>query len=214
MQFQRNPQNGRLATPCVGCGAIMYVWPSESLRKFCDRACYHWYLGTAAALHERLWRLVDRSGGADQCWPFRGGRGSNGYGRLAKNGGGYVYTHRLAWTATHGAIAAGMGVLHRCDNPPCCNPAHLFLGTQAENSRDMNAKGRGAWQRPGHVQKAASFTPRGIFHHATKLTATDVPVIRARAAAGEPLGRLAREYGVHRVTLRDVVRRVSWKHVP
>jgi hypothetical protein len=77
----------------------------------------------------------------------------------------------------------------------------------------MNAKGRGAWQRPGHTSRAAAHAPRGERHYAAKLTAADVPIIRARAAAGEPIGRLAREYGVHRITLRDVVRGLSWKHV-
>src|SRR5262245_43781963 len=95
MHPERTAQNGRIAVPCVACGQMMYRWPSESTRKFCDRACFRWYLGTDAALLERFWAKVDQSAGPEACWPYLGGRVPFGYGRIAKNGGGYVYTHRL-----------------------------------------------------------------------------------------------------------------------
>ena len=73
-----------------------------------------------------------------ECWEWRGLRDKHGYGRK----GPYKTTHRLAWEWANGPVPAGMCVLHRCDNPPCCNPDHLFLGTQADNLADMVAKGR------------------------------------------------------------------------
>jgi hypothetical protein len=78
------------------------------------------------------------------CWVWQGYRNEHGYGRLWAP---KRYVHRAAYEAFVGPIPAGLNVLHRCDNPPCCNPAHLFLGTRADNARDMLAKGRGALQK-------------------------------------------------------------------
>lgn len=94
----------------------------------------------------RFWEKVDIRGD-DECWPWLGvlrGTGKMAYGVFH---GPERVASRAAWTFTWGAIDAGMGVLHRCDNPPCCNPNHLFLGTQADNMRDMAAKGRGRWRK-------------------------------------------------------------------
>lgn len=105
-------------------------------------------------LEDALWSRVDRSAGPDQCWPFTGNTGTGakpgrpGYGGLTCRGVHWT-SHRAAWTLAHGPIPDGMWVLHRCDNPPCCNPAHLFLGTVKDNVRDMHAKGR--WASPVRV---------------------------------------------------------------
>lgn len=88
---------------------------------------------------ERLWSQVDRSGGPDACWLWQGHCDRGGYGRLAG-----ARAHREAWVQTFGPIPDGLWVLHRCDNPPCCNPRHLFLGTPKDNTRDMMEKGRHA----------------------------------------------------------------------
>lgn len=83
----------------------------------------------------------------DGCWPWRGSLWNAGYGRLTGRYQGAAFdlrAHRVAYALAVGAVPVEYGVLHRCDNPPCCNPAHLFVGTQAANIADMGAKGRRA----------------------------------------------------------------------
>ena len=89
---------------------------------------------------ERMFPKIDRSGGPDACWPWNGFRGARGYGHVwCENT--MKLAHRVSWTLANGPIPDGLSVLHRCDNPPCCNPSHLFLGTQADNIADRDRKG-------------------------------------------------------------------------
>lgn len=97
--------------------------------------------GTPLNTPESFWQKVDRSGGPNACWPWTYYTSSTGYGIV-----GYQYktlrTHRLAYQLTHGEITSDVHVLHRCDNPACCNPKHLFAGDQTANNIDMTKKGR------------------------------------------------------------------------
>lgn len=88
----------------------------------------------------RFWKYVDKSA-PDACWEWRGGKDKNGYGLLGELGRNWR-AHRLSYVIHRGDIPPGMYVLHSCDNPPCCNPAHLRLGTQRDNGADMKARGR------------------------------------------------------------------------
>ena len=137
---------------------------------------------------ERFWSKVDRSG---DCWLWTGARTDQGYGRFMLNRKSR-HAPRVAYELTVGPILGGLFVLHRCDNPPCVNPSHLFLGTNADNMIDAVRKGR---------------SPR------TKLSMEQVREIRAAAAAGVPKKRLARTYGVDPATIRWVIQRKSWAHV-
>lgn len=82
-----------------------------------------------------FWSRVDVRG-PDECWPWMNAKTPNGYGTVYF-GGRMVGAHRVSWELTHGPIPDGLFVLHHCDNPPCCNPAHLFTGTHTDNVRDM-----------------------------------------------------------------------------
>lgn len=97
----------------------------------------------AVNIEDYLASQSDRTG---ECWLWKGPLSVLGYGRLVVPGGHRgdpkVYAHRLSWEVANGPIPKGMCVLHRCDNPPCIRPSHLFLGTRADNSADMVAKGR------------------------------------------------------------------------
>ncbi len=100
-------------------------------------------------------------------------------------------------------------MLHRCDNPPCCNPAHLFLGRQAENMHDMKAKGRG---RGAAINPSSSLIRRGEAHPLARLTREAVMAIREDG--GPTLASrlaLARKYGVHEKSIRNVLCGATWR---
>lgn len=92
-------------------------------------------------LPDRFWPKVDLRAGMSGCWPWRGALDSDGYGAL-KDRGRSAKAHRVAWEIANGPIPRGEFVLHRCDNRPCVNPAHLFIGDAGANARDMVSKGR------------------------------------------------------------------------
>lgn len=101
----------------------------------------------ARDINERFWEKVDKSAGPDGCWLWQAQVHPRGYGRFAIGSRTdktrqQVPAHRVAYELGNGPIPEGHYVCHRCDNPPCCNPAHLFTGTQQENMNDMKAKGR------------------------------------------------------------------------
>lgn len=96
-------------------------------------------------LAERFWKKVDRRG-PDECWPWTGAT-VQGYGRLNIDNRSVLAPRVLIEVEFGVPVPPHLRVLHHCDNPPCCNPAHLFIGTQADNVADMWAKGRASWQK-------------------------------------------------------------------
>lgn len=93
-------------------------------------------------LQDRFWAGVDKRG-EEECWPWTKSCVTDGYGTLGAAGLVFA-THRIAWEIENGPIPPGQAVLHSCDNPPCCNVKHLFLGTNLDNIKDMIAKKRGS----------------------------------------------------------------------
>lgn len=128
---------------CVGCGKSFFVARASQarVRQWCSSSCSNRRL--VGKETERFLDRVDRRGGADACWPWTGARHvKDGRGRFSVNNG-TQYASRYMWKLVHGELADDIGVLHKCDNPPCCNPQHLFLGTQQDNATDRETKGRG-----------------------------------------------------------------------
>jgi hypothetical protein len=145
-------------------------------------------------LEERFWQKVDKRG-PDDCWEWTAGRRST-YGTFAPAHHVSRYAHRMAWELTHGPIPKGLDVLHSCDNRPCCNPAHLFLGTNAENSADMVAKGRQA---------------RGEKVNTARLNSDQIIEIRRRYHPRVVTQKmLADWYGVKQVTIQKIVQGLTW----
>lgn len=110
-----------------------------------------------------FWSVVDRSGGETACWPWTRSCIKRGYGQVSMEKAMWL-THRLAWTLTNGAIPDGLLVLHDCDNPPCCNPKHHFLGTYQDNSDDMVSKDRQAQGDQHGSRLHPESRPRGDNH--------------------------------------------------
>lgn len=134
-------------------------------------------------LEEKFIERIDRSG---DCWVWTGGLNSNGYGTLKMPGGRPIYAHRYAWEREHGPIPVGMGVLHKCDNPPCVRLDHLFLGSQKVNGEDMAAKDRSTY---------------GERNAQSKLSEAEVAAILSSAETG---ALLAERFGVCPSTISKI----------
>ena len=152
------------------------------------------------SLEERFWAKVDKRG-PDDCWEWEGCRINGGYGMIRRDSdpkGPRVVAHRLAWELTNGPIPKALLVCHRCDNRPCVNPSHLFLGTQADNIQDSIAKGR----FNGHL------------HGRRKLSEGEVFEIRRRytGSFGEQ-AKLATEYRVGRSAICSILSGKSWAYL-
>lgn len=163
-------------------------------------------------LEDRFWAKVQNSDDPHGCWLWIGSHRMDGYG-IIKDNKRQRLAHRVCWELTHGPIPAGLCVCHVCDNPPCVNPAHLWLGTPTENAKDRNAKGRTARGDQTGPRKYPEHRPRGEAHYRARLTDERVREIRIRAAAGEMQKIIAEDFGIWQSTVSSVVRRATWKHV-
>jgi HNH endonuclease len=191
---------------CVICGDQITLRHKPSRpRRYCSDACYK---QRSRPLVERFWEKVDRDGPImrpelGRCWDWTGSVDSHGYGKLSRGvrGDGLVKATHVSWWLHVGAYPGVLDVCHRCDNPPCTRPDHLFLGTGTDNIRDA--------QRKGRLVGAG----KGERHHRAVLTDDDVRSIRLRFAAGTPMREMAVEYRVSAVSIWSVIRRKTWKHI-
>ena len=158
----------------------------------------------------RFWAKVDIRA-SDECWPWTASTRRGGYGQFTISYGPNLPTHRTAYALTHGPIPRGMCVCHRCDNPPCCNPSHLFLGTRAENNADRARKGRNGDASTSGFRTNA---PRGEKNVKAKLTEAQVLEIRRVVANGTTQAEISRQYGISSGAVSFLVRGINWKHLP
>lgn len=167
------------------------------------------YLSLVSLL-DRFWSKVERS---DGCWLWTASTNSNGYGQLfvAKEPGARpIAAHRLSWMLHNGAIPERLWVLHRCDNPRCVRPDHLFLGTSDDNVADMHAKGRASAPPRTDVLPPVR---RGERNGSAVLTELEVRAMRELAARGFAMRELARRFKVARGTVKSVLIYKTWSHI-
>lgn len=151
--------------------------------------------------------------GPTECWPWTAGRFDKGYGAF-RLGEKQVKAHRFGYEALVGPIGDGLYVCHTCDNPPCQNPAHWFLGTHRDNAIDREQKGRGRYKQVGLVVRVHPGRARGERHGRAKLNAEDVRAIRARRNGGESQQSIADDLGVSQKLISKIVRYEIWRDVP
>lgn len=164
---------------------------------------YPWFL------IKRFWAKVDKSG---DCWVWTASRRHKGYGAFAYTIDGKIHhdrAHRFSYEIHNGPIPVGMFVLHRCDNPACVNPSHLFLGTAKDNVDDMMSKGRHV---PGGTYGPGSYR-RGVAHHASRLNEEIVRNIRDDRDSGMSISRIAAKHGIALGHAHRIITRKSWSHV-
>lgn len=155
---------------------------------------------------ERFWQGVDKRG-EQECWPWQraltGGRSGKAYGLFTRSrrspGSRNIYAHRMAYCVANSiapeTLPTSTVIRHRCDNPVCCNPAHLEPGTQADNAKDMAIRGR---------------SRRGELATGAVLTEVDVETIKGRLACGDLHRVIAADFGVSRAAISKIAAGKNW----
>ena len=167
---------------CTACGSEYAKKPGPHY--YCSIPC-------------RFWSKVDKSSGEEKCWQWTGPFHYKGYGRF-KIGITNKGAHRIAYEFQHGAIPEGKMVCHKCDNPGCCNPAHLWIGTNEDNLRDRQTKVRQA---------------RGESSGKSKLTELNVLEILSAKKFKGYIPSLAKKLKVSESTIQAIRCGNSWKHI-
>lgn len=151
---------------------------------------------------ERFWEKVDKRG-PNECWPWKAAKGPSGHGQFrigSKKDSSMrsVPAARVAYELTYGPMEEGLEACHKCDNPPCCNPSHIFPGTHKENMEDMANKGRSS---------------QGERDSQAKLTADQVRQIRQLCAEGMTQENVGKHFGITQGAVWLIVTRKRWKHI-
>ena len=139
--------------------------------------------------------------GKSVCWLWFGAKNHYGYGKI-RNNYKSIGAHRVSYILNIGEIPNGMDVLHKCDNRLCVNPNHLFLGTQADNMKDMFAKGRNK-----------TIPSKGSTNGNSKLIEKDIPIIKILRANGDSYNSIAKKFNVSKFVIREICIGNSWRHI-
>ena len=203
---------------CEYCGKSFDVWPYQLAKgegQFCSLRCVrraHIKPRTQEEFKEQFWRQV-AIGDPHRCWEWQGKSmtKAGGYGLMWVPGiRKLVSANRIAWEISNGPISPGLVIRHKCDNPPCCNPAHLILGTTSDNAKDMVSRNR---QNPANLAALLDWTRRnGKRPINATLTAKEAEIIRQLYAAGRiTQGALAKQFGVTQSNISRIINRGRWK---
>lgn len=168
---------------CQRCG-VAFITKNRCRQQYCSRACCY------LTVEDRFWSKVEKT---ETCWLWHGTKGHFGHGRFTIGMLPYHQAHRLAWEWANGPIPDGLFICHHCDVACCVRPSHLFIGSQADNMRDMIEKGRQA---------------RGERVHRARLTADQVRAIRASTDSERTL---ARAFGVTSTNIHHIRNRKNWR---
>jgi hypothetical protein len=159
---------------------------------------------------QRFWSKVVKT---SECWNWIASKRNKGYGAFVWCSDGEVVqgrAHRFSWEIHNGKVPDGMCVLHRCDNPACVRPDHLFIGTIADNNRDMRTKGR---RVPPGTHGPCNWA-RGERHRAARLSEGDVHRIRRERASGLSYSQIAARNGIYPAHACKICTGRLWRHLP
>ncbi len=149
---------------------------------------------------KRFWDKV-KTQGNDQCWPWTASTDLSGYGRF-----GFreilLSAHRVAWEITYGDIPFKKHVLHHCDNPRCCNPEHLFIGTHQDNMADRDKKGRGK-----------TCVLKGEKNPNSRFKEVDIIEMRGMVKQGYKQGDVAKKFNTAQSVISNIINYKNWKHI-
>jgi len=207
---------------CIVCDKCFTALPHAikiGKALYCSKSCASKNKHGNKSFEQRFWEKVNKRE-PNECWTWTGatqapwhyGSFQRGIGSDGKSHSDVA--HRVSYELTYGCIQKGLFVCHRCDNPRCVNPNHLFLGTHTDNMRDMHQKRRGMqYTKPERIT-------RGEHQHLAKLTSDDIKAIRATYQPGKAghssdmsIGALARKYHVSKSTMNSIIKRETWKHI-
>lgn len=193
----------RVVRTCVVCNKA-FTNEAKYPARYCSRECVWKQRGVP--LEQRFWSRVDKNGPVPEhrpelgpCWIWTARRDQQGYGKIWHQGKDAKATV-VVWILTYGVSGDGWK-LHHCDNPPCVRPSHLFLGDAASNMADKMAKGR---HRAGMLGKRS---------HRARFSDDDVRAIRCASANGATTYAIAKQFGIHDGSIRQILSGVTYRYV-
>jgi len=165
MSALTNPVHSVQRYPCPRCGTMTTRTGMGGHARYCE-----------VTQEQLFWTKVDKSAGPDACWPWTGAITTHRYG-CVQFYRRVLGAHKVAYLLAHGPVPDGLQIRHSCDNPPCCNPAHLSLGTRKDNAADKVARGR---------------TPKTMTKFLTVEQVREIRAARGRLSSGD----IAKQYGI------------------
>jgi hypothetical protein len=192
--------------PCKHCGTPFPAYPGQVLRgkKFCSRPCGYAWRNRPDVRQAQFWAQIDKDAPGG-CWLWKGWLLNSGYGETTVRGK-KITVHRFAYALAHGPIPKGKLLMHSCDVPTCVNPAHLSVGTDADNHRDKIAKRRHLF---GERSPQAKVNEEAVRTIRTEYRCT----MTGRRTDWSNAKELCDRFGIAKPTLLQILKRETWAHV-